>query len=151
SGHSLPSMCRRCLIAPIGPHPLNMFAARILSKGWLPEQATFELVVKNIGTLAWTDDQFVEVRTNGRARSAHYHPSWPEESIACRLMQTPVYHGKTARLRFHALAGSPEEPETFQLFLRTSLHGLSEGVWLPSTQFTLAPSPELGCRTPEYG
>jgi radical SAM protein with 4Fe4S-binding SPASM domain len=132
-GTALPSICRKCLMAPLGPHPWTRYAARIV-----PEQSrlhghqALKLVVQNTGTEAWTRENPIEIRTFQLRSSVYHHFNWLGPNRVCEPVEDIVPPGRIATFWFKATLGTPQETELFQLWIN--------GYWLPETQFEIKPS-----------
>jgi radical SAM protein with 4Fe4S-binding SPASM domain len=138
-GRSAPAVCRRCTAVPVGPHPLKLYAARILTdESILRARRRFKLVVENAGTATWTRETGLhigtsEVRDRG---SAYFHPSWISGTRVAGFEEESVPPGGKATFRFRITPDDDVPVEVFQLVV--------EGLcWLPDTLFELYPRPNL--------
>src|SRR5262249_39798177 len=95
--------------------------------------------VRNTGRQTWNREEPVEVRTFGHRASAHFHPSWMAPNRVCQLVEAQVRPGETGTFWFKAAPALPGEAETFQLFCWNGTGPREEGIWLPNTQFGIAP------------
>jgi radical SAM protein with 4Fe4S-binding SPASM domain len=140
SGDNMPTICRDCRVAPLGPHPFSLYSARIIldrSKLYGDPQSIggmrLSLAVKNTGETTWTRESRIRIGTSGGrkdCRSAYYHHSWISENRICTFAEEKVSPGVIATFNFTITPSMLAGPEIFQL--------VAEGkCWLPFTQFEI--------------
>lgn len=139
SGTNAPAICRRCTAVPIGPHPLNEYAARVMPRlSVLRGRTRLRLVVRNIGQATWTQQTRLRIGTADRRdrESALWHPTWLTPNRVATFREREVPPGGLATFSFMVTPGRGACSETFQL--------LVEGVcWLPHTRFVVRPRSNL--------
>jgi radical SAM protein with 4Fe4S-binding SPASM domain len=133
TGASVPTSCRQCTLVPNGEHPFQRFQAEVLLDQSQLRGTALRLLVRNVGTQAWTHDDGVRIGTT-RRRNRHsmcYHPSWMNADRIGTFREPLVRPGDTATFVFAVTPPPPGAGEYFQLVV--------DGVgWLPNTQFVLA-------------
>jgi radical SAM protein with 4Fe4S-binding SPASM domain len=138
-GRSAPTVCRRCTAVPVGPHPLNLYAARILQRqSVLRGRTRLKLVVRNTGSVAWTRQTPLCIGTAEKRdrESAYYHPSWLSPTRVASFAEEVVPPGEIATFRFLAAPAVGVPAEVFQLVVEGTC-------WLPDTLFELRPRRNL--------
>jgi MoaA/NifB/PqqE/SkfB family radical SAM enzyme len=138
-GDSLPAVCRRCTAVPVGPHPLNLYGARVLARqSVLRGHTRLKLVVRNAGSVAWTRQTRLYIGTAEKRdrESAYYHPTWYSPTRVASFVEEVVPPGETATFRFLATPVAGVRAESFQLVVDGTC-------WLPDTLFELRPRRNL--------
>jgi radical SAM protein with 4Fe4S-binding SPASM domain len=141
SGCSLPSICRKCNVAPLGQHPLNAYAARLRLERSHLRGERLKLVVENIGEEVWTRRARVELRTFGNRPARAYHQDWISPHRVCSTAEEEVAPAGTGTFLFRAVPTSVTE--RLQLFVWKTGSADEDGFWLPNTQIAIRPSRSL--------
>jgi radical SAM protein with 4Fe4S-binding SPASM domain len=138
-GRSAPAVCRRCTAVPVGPHPLNLYGARVLARqSVLRGRTRLKLVARNTGSVTWTRQTRLYIGTAEKRdrESAYYHPSWLSPTRVASFVEEVVPPGEKATFRFLATPTTGVPAEVFQLVVEGTC-------WLPDTVFDLRPRRNL--------
>jgi radical SAM protein with 4Fe4S-binding SPASM domain len=135
-GRTTPDICRSCIAVPLDRHHLRLYAAKVLLKESLLEGRTqMRLVVQNISSETWTQDDLIRIGTAHPRdhASAYEHPSWLGWNRVTSFIEKRVLPGGIATFPF-VVQPAPQVPfEEFQL--------VAEGkCWIPNTRFKISPA-----------
>lgn len=137
-GATTPGICRECLYAPIGQHPLRHYAARLVpERSQLTGVNTARVVFQNIGEATWTPETKVRIGTSQpRGRPSRYVTGeWLSAERPGSFREALVPPGGYATFELPIWPDHNIGTEWFQL--------LVEGEsWLPGTEFAVSFSPE---------
>jgi radical SAM protein with 4Fe4S-binding SPASM domain len=122
--------CRSCERRAWGTHPLNQFAAEIVSCALVPGGES-EIKLLNVGALPWTGKCPVRLgtaRSRDRQNSALEHHSWISPNRVATHMEPVVLPGEEGTFRFlmTEIPGTAP-PERFQFVVE-------HVCWLPNTE-----------------
>jgi radical SAM protein with 4Fe4S-binding SPASM domain len=136
-GNPMPEACRGCNAAPLGPHPLNRYAAEILAgESVLQGAERLRLVVRNLGPEPWqaTDDLHVGTTRPRDRPSAFHHPGWITGNRVTSFREKRVPAGGKATFELTVRPTADARVESFQLVFENRF-------WLPNTVFEIGPVP----------
>lgn len=114
-----PEPCRTCTMAPLGEHPVHIFAGAIEAMERIDESGRFQMLVRNQGKRSWDRQALLCLGTSSpRDReSAHWHPSWMSRNRIASMIETEVQPGEMATLEFQMTPAEVRSPEMFQLVI----------------------------------
>jgi radical SAM protein with 4Fe4S-binding SPASM domain len=104
-GATTPAICRRCTVAPLGPHPFRTWAATVIAgdaRITSPTAAIVTIIVRNDGAREWTAADHVRVGTAGPRDqpSALAHREWISPNRAATFSEASVPPASTATFTF---------------------------------------------------
>jgi radical SAM protein with 4Fe4S-binding SPASM domain len=140
-GRTMPSVCKSCTAAPLGPHPFLRYSAAPVTDS-LRRPASRRVIVqfRNTGPQAWTAADMIRIGlTSPRLGvSPMEHPSWISSDRPCTYSERHVSPGEVGTFEFQIARTAATAPQAFQL--------VADGVcWLPGTRFVLNSS-DFGSR-----
>ncbi|MGK9169579.1 radical SAM protein [Inquilinus limosus] len=123
--------CRSCERRGWGYHPLNLFAAEIVSAA-VNVGGSCEIRLRNTGRIAWTSDypvRLATVRPRDRTDSAFFHETWIARNRVAGHIEGTVRPGDVGTFRFTlAERAAPYPVEHFQFLVEHQC-------WLSNTDF----------------
>jgi radical SAM protein with 4Fe4S-binding SPASM domain len=126
--------CRSCDRRGWGVHPLNLFAAEIVSTTIKPG-GDCEMRVRNRGKTAWTDQYKIHLgaaRPRDRLNSIYADPSWIAPNRVAGHAESVVLPGEIGTFPFQvARPGQSPGQEYFQLVAENQC-------WLPGTEIRIS-------------
>jgi len=125
--------CRSCERRGWGHHPLNLFAAEILSSKIVPGDDC-EIILRNTGRVDWSDKYLIHLgtaRPRDRMSSVFAHETWISPNRIASHMEQVVSAGEVGTFRF--ILTSPAEPAPLEYFQFLVEHHC----WLPNTEIPL--------------
>jgi radical SAM protein with 4Fe4S-binding SPASM domain len=135
-GATTPDICRRCSVAPLGPHLFDVWAGRV---EWLTItplrwwSALISVGVLNTGSGSWRRDDLVRIGTSGPRDSTTPLASndWTAPNRPAAMEEALVEPGGVAT--FHFTTRLPRRRRT-----STEFEVVVDGTcWLPNTRFTI--------------
>ncbi len=128
-----PDICRRCLNAPAGQHPLSRFGCSVVSLvATGREPIVAHLQVRNTGSVSWNHEAPVRVAT-ARPRdrcSPGRLAAWLTPNRPCNMRESLVPPGGVATFSFGIDAAPCAHRESFQLVVEGE-------TWIPGSEFFL--------------
>ncbi len=137
-GTTTPSVCRKCTVAPLGEHPMKLYAAEVSLAEYRAEGG-IRLKVRNTGSFTWSKSQAPLLIGTARPldRGSHrWVPSWHATSRIAVMKEEVVAPGCEATLEFE-LGPAPDGPAEYFQFV------IEGRAWVYGTLHSYKPEPAL--------